>query len=348
MKIILEASETIVKGRPLLFMLAAFLVGCIIGWWLFGYVIWPVQYAGESYPVDLTQSEKEKYLTMVANSYILDGDQAWVKARLNVLGSPEEVSATIDKLIEDYGRAGLVGPAGRLERLKREVLTALVVEASPSPGVAPPMAILTPTPAPKVSLIGTVWPICLGLAVVVLVIALAGLAISLSRRRREAVVPSERPTPWEGGPPPLGNFVTTYTLGDDNYDESFSIETPTGEFLGECGVGISETIGTGPPDKVTAFEVWLFDKSDIRTVTKVLMSEYAYHDDAVRAKLASKGEPVLAKLGQVIVLETASLQVKAEVTNMAYGSGDLPPQSYFARLTVELVATATSQAEEEA
>jgi hypothetical protein len=44
---------------------------------------------------------------------------------------------------------------------------------------------------------------------------------------------------------------------------------------GECGVGISETIGVGDPKKVTAFEVWLFDKNDIQTVTKVLMSAHA-------------------------------------------------------------------------
>ncbi len=88
--------------------------------------------------------------------------------------------------------------------------------------------------------------------------------------------------------------MTTYDLGHDTYDESFSIETPMGEFLGECGVGISETLGAGEPAKVTAFEVWLFDKSDIRTVTKVLMSPYAYNDSALRTRLAPKGDPVLA------------------------------------------------------
>jgi hypothetical protein len=41
--------------------------------------------------------------------------------------------------------------------------------------------------------------------------------------------------------PPVVQFMTTYMLGDDLYDDSFSIDAPTGEFLGECGVGISET-----------------------------------------------------------------------------------------------------------
>jgi hypothetical protein len=129
-------------------------------------------------------------------------------------------------------------------------------------------------------------------------------------------------------------------LGEDTYDESFSIETPMNEFLGECGVGISETIGVGDPDKVTAFEVWLFDKSDIRTVTKVLMSEYAYNDDSLRAKLASKGDAVLAEPGSPFTLETSGLQVRVDVSELVYGQGQAPSNSFFSKLTVELVAMA--------
>jgi hypothetical protein len=89
-----------------------------------------------------------------------------------------------------------------------------------------------------------------------------------------------------------------------------------------------------------AFEVWLFDKSDIRTVTKVLMSEHAYHDEVLRAKLAPKGEAVLAQPGAPLNLETSGLQVAVNVTEMDYGEGNLPPNSFFARLVVELVAMA--------
>jgi hypothetical protein len=136
----------------------------------------------------------------------------------------------------------------------------------------------------------------------------------------------------------LAQFVTSYSIGEDYYDQSFSIETPTGEFLGECGVGISEAIGVGDPKKVTAFEVWLFDKNDIRTVTKVLMSEHCYEDEALRAKLAPKGEAVLGGEGTIINLETASLRVQAKVIEMEYGEGELPPNSFVERLTMELAA----------
>ena len=141
----------------------------------------------------------------------------------------------------------------------------------------------------------------------------------------------------EGGQePPIVQYLTTYNLGNDLYDDSFSIDSPTGEFLGECGVGISEPIGVGDPKKVTAFEVWLFDKNDIQTVTKVLMSQHAFSDAAINQRLASKGEPVLAEPGKRIVLETATLQLEARVVNMAYGSGAMPSSSFFEQMTLEL------------
>ena len=140
------------------------------------------------------------------------------------------------------------------------------------------------------------------------------------------------------GDPPIVQFMTTYLEGDDLFDDSFSIETPTGEFLGETGVGISETLGVGEPKRVTAFEVWSFDKNDIRTVTKVLMSDHSFNDETLKAKLAPKGEAVLAQPNAIVTLETASLRVQAKVIDMEYGSGPLPPNSFFKRITIELAA----------
>jgi hypothetical protein len=141
-----------------------------------------------------------------------------------------------------------------------------------------------------------------------------------------------------GEAPPLTQYMSTYILGNDLYDDSFSIETPSGEFLGECGSGISETIGVGDPKKVTATEVWLFDKNDIRTITKVLMSEHAYNDQALRTKLAPKGEAVLAAPNAITTLETQTLRLRIRIIDLQYGEGALPPNSFFERLTVEIAA----------
>ncbi|MCI0519905.1 MAG: hypothetical protein L0Z70_06565, partial [Chloroflexi bacterium] len=139
-----------------------------------------------------------------------------------------------------------------------------------------------------------------------------------------------------GQEPPIAQYMSAYKLGEDRFDESYSIDSPTGDFLGECGVGISETIGVGDPKKVTAFEVWLFDKNDIQTVTKVVMSAHAFLDEAARQRLAAKGEPVLAEPGSESVLETQSLRLTARVVDMGYGEGALPESSFFSHMILEL------------
>jgi len=142
-----------------------------------------------------------------------------------------------------------------------------------------------------------------------------------------------------GQDPPIVQFMTTFLHGDDLYDDSFSIETSSGEFLGETGVGISETLGAGSDAKqVTALEVWLFDKNDIRTVTKVLMSDHAFTDDALRAKLAPKGEAVHVEPGKKILLDTATLRVQARIVDLSYKADAMPPKSVIDRITIELAA----------
>ena len=136
--------------------------------------------------------------------------------------------------------------------------------------------------------------------------------------------------------PPVTQTMTTYVMGDDLYDESFSIDTAGGDFLGEYGVGVSESIGVGEPKKVTALEVWLFDKNDIKTATKVLMSKHAYEDPNLRSRLEAKGELVVIEPDEQIVLETAALQLLVTVTDLEYGVGALPPESYFERVILEL------------
>lgn len=137
--------------------------------------------------------------------------------------------------------------------------------------------------------------------------------------------------------PALDEFMTRYSYGDDNYDMSFAIETPQTEFLGECGVGVSETLNAGSPQQVTAFEIWLFDKDDIRTVTKVLLSDHAWNDEELRGKLAPKGELIHVQEGDTLDLETKSLRVRARVREVEYGPGEAGQENaFFEHLVVEL------------
>ena len=323
--------QIIELGRNLIIAtVVGLLVGCLFGWMVMGWLVAPVKW-------ELTDAEKEQYILMAADSYAINGDAQLARARLADLDD-EEVGQIITRLAATH-------PQEQQNLLDLGLVLGLGI----TPGTA---TTAPPTTVRLTSSLGRTLPTLCGLLLVLLLfIAIGGLLITRLRGRREeaeALAPD-----WEArvpaaargmpplagtGPPPLGHFVTTYTLGHDTYDESFSIETPMGEFLGECGVGISETLGTGEPTKVTAFEVWLFDKSDIRTVTKVLMSQYAYDDDVLRDRLAPKGDPVLANLGQSTFLETSSLRVDARVVDMEYDGAAAPPQSHFTKLTVELVA----------
>jgi hypothetical protein len=141
---------------------------------------------------------------------------------------------------------------------------------------------------------------------------------------------------WEGeGPAPLKSWRGTYTLGQDNYDEFFTIETADGAFLGESGLGILEAVPDTSPKQVMSFDVGLFDKTDITTLSRVLMSEHAYTDESIRTKVDAnpQAEAVLAKPGETFVLETSALRVEAKIEEMEYGGGG---NVYFDKLKMKL------------
>jgi len=116
----------------------------------------------------------------------------------------------------------------------------------------------------------------------------------------------------------VARYLTTYSVGDDLYDDSFSIDSPSGEFLGECGVGISNTVGAGDPKKVNALDVWLFDKNDIQTMTHVYLTDAAVTDASVRRILEGKGELHLIRNHARSVLRTATLEMRVEVVDFEY------------------------------
>jgi hypothetical protein len=312
-------------------------LGLLLGMLLF-WVLFPVEWT-DAHSYDLSPVGKAEYVALVAASFSADKDATRAARYLDYWEPAEKEQAVADAIA-----------IHEAEGDNAKVLA--VQDFAMAVGIPlPDETAALPETVPQTSFFERVRIPCLVFFGVLLVLVLGWIGYRvLTRQRAEAepVQPTVEPVrvaappaeEWEGeGQPPLGHWFTTYELGEDTYDESFSIETQMGEFLGECGVGISEMIGVGDPAKVTAFEVWLFDKSDIRTVTKVLMSEHAYQDEALRARLASKGEAVLVEPGSPFVLETTGLQVRVDVTELEYGDDEMPAGSFFSKLTVELVAT---------
>ncbi len=324
--------------NPLYTAIAAGVVGIFIGWLIIGWGLWPVTYVNTD-PSSLRADFKADYARMAVDSFTRNNDVALAQQRYAALGkNAESVLASI-----------VTNSNAQEVQL---FMAAASGSTAPLPTTAPG---LTPqatqagaaTPAPAAA--GNSTTLLIVLCLVLLVIGAILAYLLLFRGKRPTGLPNpfkqaqemskaaER-TDFEaqGVETPIAQYMTTYKLGVDLYDDSFSIDSPTGEFLGECGVGISETVGVGDPKKVTAFEVWLFDKNDIQTVTKVLMSDYAFKDAGILQRLASKGEPVLIEPGKQILLETATLTLEARVVDMNYGNGALPNASFFDRLTLEL------------
>ena len=300
------------------------ILGLIIGWG-----IWPVQWTNGT-PEVLREDLQKDYLRMTIDSYMRTGDTTKAIERWNNLGAAKD---SIYGLVQ--ADPAYLNPAD-IQQFGALVQSATGVPVQPTtPG--------SEGTSPTGSLV-----LYASIAVVVVLVAVGGLYLArLLRKGTGTVTPvmqgneisrQVEKTDFQslGLAQPITQTMTTYVLGDDLYDESFSIDTGGGEFLGEYGVGVSETIGVGEPKKVAALEIWLFDKNDIKTATKVLMSEHAYNDPNIRARLEPKGELVIVKPQEQVLLETATLQLLATVVDMDYGTGAMPQKSYFERITLEL------------
>jgi hypothetical protein len=351
-------------ARPLTTGILGLVIGLIIGLPLLGWWLVPVKWkdVDASY---LRPDLKAQYLCMVVDSYKINRDPSLAAARIDSLGMNLQTSPFMLDTLQTGGCNYQPGDADVLE-LKSALLsgapvpqtmgTETVITDGGNPVALPTATLTTEKPATKTSTI-----LLALLCALFLLIGGALVYIFFIRNRKKGKVDAgiemeeeyldddtssyanqsmpSKTVPASGvqsGGGPAAHFMTTYVIGDDLYDDSFSIDAQTGEFLGECGVGISDTIGVGDPKKVTAFEVWLFDKNDIQTVTKVLMSSHAINDQTIRQRLASKGEPLQIEAGQQILLETATLQLEARVIELVYGQGALPQGSFFERLTLEI------------
>ncbi len=340
-------------SKPLIAGIVGLVVGLIVGMVVLGWWLFPVQWE-DATPAQLNADWQTEYMRMAVEAFSYTQDAAAAQMRYQALG--------------DAAPDALLAVAKQPENLGVDQISAFYTAVQSAPQPAPEGGTTAPVEGTAAATQPADQPAASSTRTALIVFCVIGLlavgvlfAIFFLRSRRPPVA-AESPesaeveemgelTPMQpaaeyqpsadfqrpiDNTPALVRFMAAYTLGNDLFDDSFSVESQGGEFLGECGVGIVETIGVGDPKRVTAFEVWLFDKNDIQTVTKVMMSSNAYADGNTRQRLAARGEPVLIQPGLDVQLETQSLRLVARVVDLAYGDGALPAESYFSRFVLDL------------
>jgi len=318
--------------NPVIVAIIAILFGFILGL-TWGWGLQPVEWV-DATPELLNADYQRDYLRMTIDSFLVNSDTTLTLRRWQSLGP------AAPNLLDDISKAPGTQNKASIDAFGQLMNATTPINEEPEPVLVEDTAGET-SQTTKYLLIG---------AGVFAVLAVGFFAVRLLRpitskgaqatpaQQAAHINQSTAQTDYAelGLAAPITQSMTTYVLGDDLYDESFSIESQGGEFMGEYGVGIADTIGVGDPKKVAALEIWLFDKNDIKTATKVLMSEHAFNDPDTRQRLEAKGELVIAQSQSPVKLETETLQLLVTVTDLDYGSGPLPPNSYFDRSTLEL------------
>jgi hypothetical protein len=339
-------------------LVAGVFIGLVIlGWWLV-----PVQWT-DAAPADLRADAKVSYLRACIDAYGYNGDAARAKACYDSLGTDapaalqeivENPAAQDTKLVAAFGSLALsggelTGETGQQPQVgSLPVTTPGAIDQTAQAGLPEAGSTVVPLskegaqePATGSSSRSWITFICAG----GLILAAIGAALALLNRfgviklggsRSSAADNKAQPGEYSDNPddvPSISRNIASYQIGNDLFDEVYSIEVD-GDFLGEYGVAIADFSGVGGPKKVSAFEVWLFDKNHIPTTTKVLMSDQAFADANRRQKLEAKGETLLAEIDRPVILETNTLRLVTRIVNMSYGQG--AAGNYFERFVLDL------------
>lgn len=105
--------------------------------------------------------------------------------------------------------------------------------------------------------------------------------------------------------------------GDPSYNEIRDI-SDRNEYAGEFGMASGKQ-DSDTPGAVYSMEVWLFDKSDIHTITAVLMPPDSYADENRRQQLAGNYQAIALQDSAPIQLHTKSLELEGRVKRVEFG-----------------------------
>ena len=150
----------------------------------------------------------------------------------------------------------------------------------------------------------------------------------------------------DGDPSPgsdvLANFEANYAFGIQSYDESFTITAPDGELLGACGMGMNESLDreAADTDQVRLLEIWLYDRSAVRSISQLLVSpgyDATLLDDHTDTDSINRSSPLELKPGMTCGLRSQHIQLDCTIKNVSWldsGQSPRPLRSVSAALVV--------------
>jgi hypothetical protein len=328
---VLTRARAIGAGRPGLIAVAAFIAGLLLGWWVLGWLVFPVTWTNAR-TGDLAPDARQAYVQAIADARAADGDVARARASLADI-DPATLAADLEQMAataagEDARRhaADLAKDLG-LPTVRAAPVTTSAAASTPETGLT--LGVLLRTVA----------------SLVLVAAAAAGLALFWAwwRWRRSgtsapipaADAPGTATGPTEtvrgrGAPPwhplrvDLGDTaIARYTADDERYYQTWLVYDERGSLIGGAG------LQAHPVGSVNALDLWFFKREDesgedSNTPIITIVSEAAHGDGVFRARLGDR-RAVPAVPGEACVLAAAdlALDVRIDSAEPAPGSEQL-------------------------
>jgi hypothetical protein len=306
--------------RPGLVALGAFAVGVLLGWWVLGWLVFPVTWTNAR-ARDLAPGARQAYIQAVADSHAGNGDLVLARERLTELDAEVLVAdlATLTGTGTDADARQHAAELAQALGLATTRPAATGSDATPLTGIAP------------AATYGDVTRTIAALALVA--VAAAGLALAWAwwRWRRSSMTPAEPGAPAAGasvgrteavrgrGAPPwrplridLGDTaIARYRADDERYYQTWLVHDERGSLIGGAG------LQAHPVGSVNALDLWFFKREDESTEDSdtpivTIVSQAAHADGVFRARLGNR-RAVPAVAGEQCVLEAFDLALDVRI-----------------------------------
>jgi len=131
----------------------------------------------------------------------------------------------------------------------------------------------------------------------------------------------------------VGQFEANYAFGIQTYDESFTINGADGELLGACGMGINESVdrAAANSDQVRLLDIWLYDRSAVRSVSQPLVSpgfDVSGLNSYAEGNGSESSHPLEVVSGLTCTLHSDGIVLESTISSASFLEGEQAPMPF--------------------